>query len=61
MTARYLDVDATAERLSMSPDAVRRLVKLRRIPFIKVPGGRSLRFDIQDLDMWMRTGRVEAS
>lgn len=59
MTARYLDVAGTAEYLTLSEDAVRVMVKRQEIPHIKV--GRRLRFDIQDLDLWMRRQRVEAS
>lgn len=59
MSPRYLDVAGTAEYLSMSEDTVRSMVKRQEIPHIKV--GRRLRFDIQDLDLWMRRQRIEAS
>lgn len=59
MTARYLDVAGAAAYLSLTENAVRHMVKRHDIPFHKV--GKRVRFDIQDLDLWMRRQRIEAS
>lgn len=56
---RYLPVDEAAEYLGMTKQAVYDRVRRTDIPHIRV--GRSLRFDIQDLDLWMRRQRIEAS
>lgn len=55
---RYLTVDETAEYLSFTPKSIRNMVARQEIPVIK--RGRNLRFDVQDLDLWMRRQRVEA-
>lgn len=59
MKARYLTVKGAAEYLSMTPQAVYDRVRRGSIPVIR--DGRTLRFDIQDLDLMMRRNRVEAS
>jgi excisionase family DNA binding protein len=58
VSARYLTVDAAAEYLSLTPKAVRRMIERGDIPHYRV--GARLRFDVTDLDAWMRKHRVEA-
>jgi excisionase family DNA binding protein len=53
-----VDVVGAAARLGVSERHVRRLVAERRIPFIK--WGRLLRFDEQDLEVWINAARVPA-
>lgn len=58
MAPRLLALSATAEYLSLTPDQVRALKYRRQIPFVKV--GRSLRFDVRDLDRWIEQNKTEA-
>lgn len=51
-----LDVAGAADYLSSSEHFVRRLVRERRVPFIKL--GRFVRFDPDDLDAFIEAGRV---
>ena len=54
----YLSVAETAEYLNTSERFVRRLIAERRIAFHHV--GRYVRFALSDLDLWLRSSRVEA-
>ncbi len=58
MDEALLNVERAAERLSVSPRFMRKLVAERRIPFFKV--GRAVRFDTADLRDWLESCRVEA-
>lgn len=55
--AKYLDVKGAAAYLGVSVRFIRRLVAERRIAFHKA--GTHVRFAIDDLDAFMRAGRVE--
>lgn len=55
---KYFSVTETAEYLSTSVRFVRRLVAERRIAFHKV--GRHVRISVEDLEQFVRAGRVEA-
>lgn len=54
---QLLDIEAAAAYLTVAPGYVRRLVRERRIAFIKV--GKFVRFDPKDLDAYIDKGRVE--
>jgi excisionase family DNA binding protein len=54
---RMLNIDQVAERLGTSPRFVRRLVAERRIAFNKV--GRHIRFNVADVEQFIRAGRVD--
>ncbi len=54
---RLLGVLDVAERLGTSERFVRRLVSERRLPFHKV--GKFVRFDPEDIDIWLADHRVE--
>jgi excisionase family DNA binding protein len=56
---RLLDVPAAAAYLAVSPRFMRRLVAERRVSFVKL--GRHVRFDVEDLDRFVESGRVEAA
>jgi len=56
---RYLTVDEAAEYLGLSRAALYDRVRRGQIDHIRM--GRSLRFDMQDLDLMMRRQRVEAT
>lgn len=51
-----MDIDDLAERLSVSPRFVRRLLEERRITFLKI--GRHARFDRSDSKHWIESQRV---
>lgn len=56
---RYLTVPEAATYLGCTVVALRRKVQRQDIPYIK--DGRSVRFDIRDLDAHMRAHRIEAT
>lgn len=56
---RLLDTAGAAEYLGESESKVRGWVERRQIPFMKV--GRSLRFDVRQLDRWIEQGHRAAS
>jgi excisionase family DNA binding protein len=58
MPKRYLTAAGAAEYLDLTVEAVYKRARQGEIPHIRM--GRSLRFDIQDLDLWMRRQRVDA-
>lgn len=55
-TRALLAVNQVADRMSVSPRFVRRLVEERRIPFCKL--GKFVRFDPVDIDAWIDACRV---
>lgn len=57
-TRSLVDVAEAAAYLTTSEHFIRRLVRERRVPFYKV--GRMVRFDLNDLDAFILTGRVES-
>jgi excisionase family DNA binding protein len=59
-TPVWLDVAAAAEHLALTPEAVRALVKRRRIPHHRLENGR-VRFDRAELDAWVRAGHVDTN
>jgi len=56
-----IDVTGAALYLGTSPRHVRRMVDERRIPFIKLGGGRGarLRFNVAHLDAWIEKHSVK--
>ncbi len=50
-----MDITAVADRLGVSVRHIRRLVKERRIPYIK--WGHLLRFDPTDVELWVDHAR----
>ena len=52
----YLDVEALAQYLMMSPNTIRQYVSKGRIPYIKVPGSHLVRFLRSQVDTWMMEG-----
>ena len=55
--ANLLDVGQAAAYLTIKPGYVRRLVRERRIPYVKV--GKFVRFEQAELDEWLVARRVE--
>lgn len=58
MPKRYLVAAEAAEYLGLTRDALYTRTRQGEIPHIRM--GRSLRWDMQDLDLWMRRQRVDA-
>ena len=52
----YLDVEALAQYLMMSPNTIRQYVSKSKIPHIKVPGSNLVRFPRSQIDAWMMEG-----
>jgi excisionase family DNA binding protein len=57
-STHLMDIAAVAELLGVSIRHVRRLVAERRIPFVK--WGHLLRFDPDEIAMWIEAARVPA-
>ncbi len=51
----FMTVQEVADYLRLKPLAIYRKVKSKEIPFKRA--GRSLRFDKEELDQWMKWGR----
>jgi excisionase family DNA binding protein len=58
-TEKILTIPEVAKRLGMHPVTVYRLAKEGRLPVFRV--GRMLRFDADELEQWIRAGKVPAS
>lgn len=55
---RLLTVEQAADYLTTSAHFVRRLIRERRVPFVKI--GRHVRLSPDDLDTFIAQGRKEA-
>ena len=56
---RYLNVPELADYIDSTDGSVRQFVHQRRIPFIKVAGGRRILFDVQVIDAWLLEQSIE--
>lgn len=56
MTDRWLSVTEIAEHLGVKKDTVYKWVARKRMPAHKV--GRLLKFQIKEVDKWIRTGKA---
>lgn len=54
---QLLDISEVAERLSVSPRFIRRLVNERRIPYCKL--GKFVRFDAAEVTEWVAKMRMD--
>ncbi len=57
MERRYYKVESIAEYLSVSIAAIRKWIRLGKIPFSRLNG--AIRFDIQEIDIWAGKNRVK--
>jgi excisionase family DNA binding protein len=57
---RYVTAAYAAEYLDLSVDALRKRTRAGEIPWIRF-GERGVRYDLQDLDLWMRRQRIDAT
>ena len=57
ITKRLLNVSEAAQYLGLAVDTLHKKRALREIPFVKI--GRSLRFDIVALDIYIKQNTVE--
>ena len=58
MTDRWLSVDEIAAHLGIKKDTVYKWVRTTDIPYHKV--GKLLKFQIQEVDQWVRKGKAGA-
>jgi excisionase family DNA binding protein len=56
---RYLNTRELADYIDSTEASVRQLVHHRRVPFIKVAGGRRVLFDLREIDQWMASEGVK--
>ena len=57
MERRFIGIDELAEYLGMSKNTVRYWVFTRQIPYCKL--GRSVKFDLKEVDDWVNNKRRE--
>ncbi len=57
ITKRLLNVKEAAEYLGLAVDTLHKKKTLREIPYVKI--GRSLRFDIKALDIYIKQNTFE--
>jgi hypothetical protein len=58
---RYVNVSRLASYIDSTPASVRQMVQTRRIPHIRVAGGRRILFDLRVIDCWLGRFEVAAS
>ena len=56
MTDRWLSVDEIAAHLGVKKDTIYKWVRTTDIPYHKV--GKLLKFQIQEVDQWVREGKA---
>jgi len=56
MAERWLSVDEIAEHLGVKKDTIYKWVVRKKMPTHKV--GRLLKFQIKEVDSWVRTGKA---
>jgi excisionase family DNA binding protein len=56
---RYLNVPELADYIDSTDGSVRQLVHQRRIPYLRVAGGRRILFDLLAIDRWLLEQSVE--
>ena len=55
----HMGVETAGRYLDLSPEALRKLVLRRKVPFSQEGKGRRLSFERRALDAWMRDQRIE--
>ena len=50
---RYMNAQQLADYIDSTKGSVRQLVRQRRVPFLKVAGGRRVLFDRFAIDRWL--------
>ena len=56
MTERWLSVEEIAEHLGVKRDTIYKWVRTKDIPFHKV--GRLVKFQIKEVDRWVKDGKA---
>ena len=56
MAERWLSIDEISEHLGVKKDTIYKWVAKKRMPAHKV--GRLLKFQIKEVDKWVRTGKA---
>lgn len=57
---RYLNIEELSAYLGISVSLIYKKVEARQIPFAPV-SGRSYRFDIRDIDEWVKKKKIPAA
>jgi excisionase family DNA binding protein len=55
-----LDKDQAAAYLNTTLSNIEWLIRSRKIPFVRIPARRAIRFRRDDLDLWLENNTVEA-
>ncbi len=56
---KWFSIPECAAYLGISEHTLYQYVSKRTIPFIKVPNSNLVRFDVEKIDDWMRSGSVQ--
>ena len=59
MAERWLSIDEIAEHLGVKKDTIYKWVARKKMPAHKV--GRLLKFQIKEVDRWVRTGKAAST
>ena len=59
MSDRWLSMDEIATHMGVSEDTIHRWIRLKRMPAHKV--GRLWKFDKNEVDAWVRSGKGSSS
>ena len=59
MAERWVSIDEIAEHMGVKKDTVYKWVARKKMPAHKV--GRFLKFQIKEVDRWVRTGKAASS
>lgn len=60
VAARYFDTAQAAEYLMTTPHWIRSKARDGSLPFYRLPGGKFVRFKVEDLDAFVESGRGQA-
>ena len=58
MRRRYMNVPEVAIYIDSTPGSIRQLVQRRRIPHLRVAGGRRILFDVREIDKWLADDKI---
>jgi len=59
MERRFVSITELSEYLNISRNTIYSWVSRKKIPHFKISG--TLRFDMQDIEMWLKEKKVEVS
>lgn len=56
-----ITINELSERIKMSVGALRKKIFLGEIPHYRLGNGRIIRFDMNDIDSWLKSRKVDAN